>query len=115
GKGVWERGRGAKEPGRIVLRDLGAGREGPPGSPATWTPLVSAPELLQGGRASAATDQYALGVLLYRLLTARWPFEAENVAELAETTARTSPPLRELRPDLPPPLHDAVLRSLARL
>jgi len=109
-----ERGSAAKRPGRIVLMDFGAGQEGPPGSPATWTPLVSAPELLQGGQVSVATDQYALGVLLYRLLTARWPFEAENVAELVEATARTSPPLRELRPDLPPVLHDAVLRSLAR-
>jgi hypothetical protein len=109
-----ERGPGARHPGRIVLMDFGAGQEGPPASPATWTPLVSAPELLRGGEASFATDQYALGVLLYRLLTARWPFDATSVSELTDAAARTAPPLRELRPDVPIALHDAVLRALAR-
>jgi len=109
-----ERGAEARHPGRIVLMDFGAGQEGPPASPAMWTPLVTAPELLRGGEAGVASDQYALGVLLYRLLTARWPFEATSVAELVDRAAQAPPPLRELRPDVPAALHDAVLRSLAR-
>ncbi len=109
-----ERGAGARRPGRIVLMDFGAGQDGPPASPSMWTPLVSAPEVLRGGEASPSSDQYALGVLLYRLLTARYPFEAESLAGLIERTAKAAPPpLRELRPDVPSELHDAVLRSLA--
>ena len=45
------------------------------------TPLYMAPELLHGGRLSAQSDIYAIGVLLYRLATGRFPLEAGSVAE----------------------------------
>jgi hypothetical protein len=108
-----EGGPGAVHPGRIVLMDFGAGHDGPAASPSTWTPLISAPEVLKGGPAGPAADQYSLGVLLYRLLTNRYPHEADSIAELIAHASATPAPLRERRPDLPALLHDAVTRALA--
>src|SRR5688500_5498384 len=55
--------------GRIVLMDLGTGREsgGPtdPSADMAGTPLYLAPEIFAGGSASVRTDIYGLGVLLY--------------------------------------------------
>ena len=108
-----EGGEGVPHPGRVVLMDFGSGQDGPPASPTTWTPLSAAPEVLRGGPVYARSDQYALGALLYRLLTGRHPIEAGSLAELIERAGSRTPPLRDLRPDLPPALHDAVLRALA--
>ena len=107
-----EGGEGATRPGRIVLMDFGAGLDAPAASPSTWTPLVTAPEVLRGGRASEASDQYALGVLLYRLLTGAWPRKADSIPDLLAHAGEV-PPLRGLRPDLSGAMHDSVLRSLA--
>ncbi|MCB1033102.1 MAG: serine/threonine protein kinase, partial [Acidobacteria bacterium] len=71
---------------RIVLMDFGAGSDkaGDGGSrPAAGSPLSMAPELFGGRPASAAADLYSTGVLLFRLLTGRYPVAAETVEELA--------------------------------
>ena len=107
-----EGGEGATRPGRIVLMDFGAGLDAPAASPSTWTPLVTAPEVLRGGQASEASDQYALGVLLYRLLTRAWPRQADSIPNLLAHAGEV-PPLRALRPDLSGDMHDSVLRALA--
>ena len=61
--------------GRIVLMDFGAGERPAPAHlrprRLKGTPLYLAPELLDGREASAASDIYALGVLLYYLVTGR--------------------------------------------
>ena len=64
--------------GRIVLMDFGAGH----------TPIYLAPEVLAGGQATAATDLYAPGVLLYFLVTARFPVRGTTVEELRARHAR---------------------------
>jgi serine/threonine protein kinase len=94
--------------GRIVLMDFGSGRdlvrdtrfaaEGTVG-----TPLYMAPELLRGGVATPRSDIYALGVLLFRLLTGSFPVEADSWPELIERHARgDTQSLRDLRADLQP-------------
>jgi serine/threonine protein kinase len=58
------------------------------------------PELLRGEPASASSDAYAFGVLLYELCAGQLPFDPKTASEL--TAARPEPvPLSQVRPDLP--------------
>jgi serine/threonine-protein kinase len=93
--------------GRIVLMDFGAGRESVP-MPSTrslsdlsGTPLYLAPELLAGGTASAASDLYSLGVLLFLLVTRKYPVEGTSLSDLVLRHAAGERGLSDLRPDLP--------------
>src|SRR5919107_3678098 len=56
-------------------------RDAAPDGSLLGTPAYLAPERLGGGQVTPATDVYALGLLLYRLLTARLPWPAENTTE----------------------------------
>ena len=101
--------------GRVVLMDFGTGRDVIRAGDATaaGTPLYLAPEVLSGGGASAASDVYSLGVLLYRLLTRSYPVQATNLAELRRRHAageRTD--LRSARPDLPARLTSVIDRAI---
>ena len=74
--------------GRIVLMDFGAGREVTPDKNAphadlAGTPLYLAPELFVGRPASAASDIYSLGVLLFFLVTRKYPVNGRNLADIA--------------------------------
>ncbi len=73
-----------------------------------------APELFRQWVTPQA-DIYALGAVLYRLLTSRLPFEADNQAALMYAIMNGEhPALTSLRPDLPPELEALVHRMLAR-
>lgn len=101
--------------GRIVLMDFGSASEaGNNDLFPLGTPLACAPELLAGAPANAGTDLYALGVLLYRLVTGRYPVAASSLSELESKLARAErTPLRTARPDLPPDFVNVVERALA--
>ncbi len=103
--------------GRVVLADFGAAREFErcgAFDTVSGTRQYLAPEVLAGDPASPASDQFAVGVLLYRLLTARYPYASDDLAGLRlQQVAEARRPLREWRPDLPRALARAVERALA--
>ena len=81
------------------------------------TPHAMAPETLMGDGASAASDIYSLGVLLYQLLTGRLPFAAKNIRELIRAQLFTQPKrIAEWVPDarVPPDLERLVRDLLAK-
>ncbi|HWQ15834.1 MAG TPA: serine/threonine-protein kinase, partial [Roseiflexaceae bacterium] len=74
-----------------------------------------APEQAMGQPIDGRTDLYALGVVLYQLLTGRVPFQADTpVAVLAKHTYEPPPPPRSLNPEIPPALEDVLLRAMAK-
>ncbi len=92
--------------GRIVLMDFGAVQPKAIADAAAdgvaGTPLYMAPELFERAAPSVASDIYALGVLLFHLVTNRFPVEASTKAGLVLAHAqRERQLLRDVRPDLP--------------
>ncbi|HUF46598.1 MAG TPA: serine/threonine-protein kinase [Vicinamibacterales bacterium] len=106
--------------GRIVLMDFGTGREladAPrgPGDDLSGTPLYMAPELFAGGTASAASDLYSLGVLLFHLVTAKYPVNERSAMSLVIAHASGQRRLlSDVRPDLPVAFVQVVERALMR-
>ncbi len=80
------------------------------------SPLYMAPEQMRSSRdVDARADVWALGVVLFQLLTARWPFEAETMPELCLKVV-TEPPmaLSSLRPDVPSGIVGVIERCLVK-
>jgi TolB-like protein/Tfp pilus assembly protein PilF len=105
--------------GRIVLMDLGIGREVDQTRPSrhadmAGTPLYIAPEIFGGDAASERTDLYSLGVLLYHLVTRTFPVRATSIEELRDGHhKRTAVRLRDARADLPTRFVQVIDRATA--
>jgi hypothetical protein len=72
-----------------------------------------APERLAGDEASAASDVWAVGVMLWESLAGRHPFWQTSMLETARAIESGAPSLAVLRPDLPKPLVALVDRALS--
>jgi serine/threonine-protein kinase len=103
--------------GQFKILDLGLAREFDrhddwrfAGTPAYASPEQAA-ELPSDGR----SDQYALAVIVYEMLTGRRPFTDRNPRVLLEKHRDTDPPHpRSLAPELPDHVADALLRALSK-
>ncbi|HEX2150187.1 MAG TPA: serine/threonine-protein kinase [Actinomycetota bacterium] len=79
------------------------------------TPAYLAPERIEGEPASAATDIYSVGVMLYELLAGRKPFEADTPLGLIRSIqSEPVPSLATIRPDVDPKFAAVVERAMAR-
>jgi serine/threonine-protein kinase len=84
-------------------------------SSTVGTPDYMAPEQIRGRRGDARTDVYALGMLLYELLTASLPFEGANARALlrSKTSDEPRPPTYYV-PGFDPQLEAIILRAIER-
>ncbi len=77
------------------------------------TAAYMAPEQITG-EAQFASDQYALGIVLYEWLTGERPFQGSLTEVYAKHLHAAPPPLRAKAPDLSPAVEDVVLTALAK-
>ncbi len=82
---------------------------------AMGTPEYMAPEQAAGHPADPRSDIYAVGSILYEMLTGVPPYDGDNVMEILHKKANEPPRLIvELRPDVPAPVVALVERTMAR-
>jgi serine/threonine-protein kinase len=80
------------------------------------SPHYMAPEQLRSTRdADARTDVWALGAVLYELMTGQPPFQGETLPHLCATVLTQRPPrISSRRANVPPPVEQAILRCLEK-
>ena len=105
--------------GRTVLMDFGAGydvkTDEAAGRRLAGTPLYLAPEIFDGEPRTASGDIYSVGVLLFHLVTEKFPVEGQTGADVRRQHQAHAPRrmLRDLRPDLPDAFIQVVERATA--
>ncbi len=117
---------GPSRPPRVVVTDFGlAHLVGDPSGRAdgitgtgdvVGTPEYMSPEQIEGGALTPASDIYALGIVLYEMVTGHRPFVAETpiASALQRVVGPTPKSPREVKPALPAEWDRAIMRCLAR-
>lgn len=108
--------------GTLVLTDFGQGlllrpplRQARSGTQAALVSAYRAPEQLLGGRVDERTDLYALGVLLFELLTGTTPYVGTSASALLMQQLQQPPPSpQEVRQDVREACALVIVRALAR-
>lgn len=99
--------------GRIKLGDFGLARSVDNSTQTgalIGTVAYIAPELLLRGESDARADIYAIGIMLFELLTGAQPFEGEQAVQVAYQHANSQVPAPSTRvPELPPVIDQLVL------
>jgi len=103
------------QPAGVKIIDFGIARQKSAEDTVTLsepgTPSFMAPELFEGAPADEASDQFALGVTIYRLFTARFPYG--EIEPFTRPKFRAATPLSRHRPDLPAWLDKAIGRAIS--
>nr|WP_172307420.1 serine/threonine-protein kinase [Pseudenhygromyxa sp. WMMC2535] len=110
------------DPDFVKVLDFGICKQVDAGSSSQTTPgLVMgspdymAPEQAAGASADVKSDIYALGTILFEMLTGRLPFVGRNAIDvLMKKGAADAPDVKALRPEVPSPLAEVVARCLSR-
>lgn len=115
---------GEGEAPRVKLVDFGVAKGLTPESPGAstlthtgtvlGTPLAMAPEQIRGQVPDARTDLYALGVLLYQLVTGQPPFQGSTRHEVEEQHLHAPPPRASEHAPVPAALDAVVRRCLEK-
>ena len=106
--------------GRMILTDFGLAKleSGPSvttSGVSVGTPDYMAPEQVMGEPVDTRADLYALGVILFKLLTGHLPFRAETpTAVMIKHISDPVPDPRTIKPDLPESLVRVVMKSLGK-
>lgn len=110
--------------GRALLSDFGIVRVvqgGDTNATLTHTgafvgsPEYAAPEMVLGQAIDRRVDIYALGMMLYQLLTGRTAFSATTPVQLLMMQAQAQPPSpRSINPAIPPAVEAVILKALAK-
>jgi serine/threonine protein kinase len=79
------------------------------------TSYTMAPEQIRGDSIDERADIYALGVVLYHLLTGQYPFRAETMADIERQHLEAPPPRPSHIAPLSPALDAVVLRSMEKV
>lgn len=79
-------------------------------------PLYYAPEQAKGEMVTPATDVYALGNVMYEMLTGRTLFDGDTPVAVAMQHTQDLPiPPSQYNPNIPPPLEEIILRCLEKV
>lgn len=107
------------EDGRAKIMDFGVAHLASSSMTSTGsflgTPTYMAPEQITEGKTTPATDLFAVGGVLYQLLTGMKPFDAPTLQNLFFRIITDEPrPVSELMPGLPPALDHIVHKAMAK-
>ena len=108
------------EEGQALLSDFGLAQihdasVSLTGSMMLGTPAYVSPEMVRGEPVDARADQYALGIILFEMTTARLPFNAETpMAILVKQANEPLPRPREIRANIPEAVERVILRATAK-
>ncbi len=81
----------------------------------TGTAAYMAPEIAQLGKSTKRADIYAIGIILFEMLTGKLPFQGETPYKmLSAHIHQPVPNIRELRPDLPEAIRAVIDKALAK-
>ncbi|MDP4621122.1 MAG: protein kinase, partial [Thermoleophilia bacterium] len=108
------------EDGRLRVADFGIARadadqQMTEAGSVIGTAQYLSPEQAQGEETTAASDTYAVGVVLYEMLTGRVPFDGDRPVTVAMKQINEPPvPPRVFAPDIPPALDAVVMKALSK-
>ena len=97
----------SRSPGEIELTQSGA---------VFGSPAYMAPEQVEARHheIGPATDVYALGIILYQMVTGHRPFEGSAASIFGQIVSRIPAPPSSLRRDLPPEIDAVCLKAIAK-